>query len=52
MKHEFTFTVETEEGVTPQQAMRWLYRVLEGTERELPDEIYSVQTVPTWKEGN
>jgi hypothetical protein len=47
IRYRFSFTVVVEEGTPEAKAYYWLSDTLKGSDRELPDNIFSVQTVPT-----
>jgi len=47
IRYRFSFTVVVEEGYPDSEARFWLKDTLGGSDRELPDHILSVQTVPT-----
>jgi hypothetical protein len=47
----FSYKVTVEKGVTASTAARWLQRVLQDPDLELPEHVFSVQTVPSVDEG-
>jgi hypothetical protein len=47
--YKFTFEVVTTDEVDAATALKWLHRTLEQVDKELPDSIQSVQTLPTFQ---
>jgi len=48
----FTYQVTVEQGVSASTALRWLEKILDNPDLELPEHIFSVQTLPVVKERN
>ena len=49
--YKFTYEVTTESGITEATALRWLERCLANPDLELPDHVFSVQTMPSASES-